>query len=126
MNQPAGKYQFEIYLDHVARERHDDVVAACKTIWADTGSVAWNYAAPEPDDADSESILTGYGWLMGRTPEQLADQLRVAVIGANGKQCAVTILHSELLSLGEVAVTYGPRGARQIHELRGDKYVRVG
>lgn len=120
-----AKYQVEIHLDKVQRDRLDAAVAAAKDVWTDGGSVAWNYAPAGLDTDDPEIILTGYGWLFDRTPEQLADALRSAVVGANGRGCAVSIIWSQLLGLAEQAATYGPRGARQQHELRGGKYVRV-
>ena len=116
-----AKYEIEIYLDKARPERLEQIVAACKEVWPD-GGAAWKLDASDEPTSDHETILSGYGWLWSRTPQQLVNDLRTAVVGANERRCEVSIFYSQVRSLGERVVTYGPRGSRQEHELRDGQY----
>lgn len=120
-----AKYEIEIYLDKVQADRREAAIEACKQTWSVTRSVAWNWSPPASDDPDSECILTGYGWVWDPPIDELVKKLHAAVLSANGRTCAVSIIFSQILNAGEQAVEFGPRGGQRRYELRGGKYVQL-
>lgn len=120
-----AKYEIEIYLDKVQPDRREAAIEACRLAWSVTRSVAWNFSPPATDDPDSECILTGYGWVWNPPIHELVSKLHAAVLAANGRSCAVSIIFSQILNAGEQAVEFGPRGGQRRYELRGGKYVRL-
>ena len=105
-------YQVHLYLEDTDPTRFDAIVAAVRGAWRPilTDWMVYGSLAESPE-------MGVVGLVLDHTPEGLAQVLRDAIVGANGKACEVDIHIEPVLVAPGQEYHFGPRGKRTVTSL---------